>query len=116
MAWVEFFLTGVKETSEQAAATARRILQTFELDKARIERLGRAAASALRVHQHLKSKPIISVPRAARELGLSAPTVRKSVEHLVELGVAREITGKKRGRLFAYDGYLDILNEGTEPP
>lgn len=27
----------------------------------------------------------------------------------------REITGRKWGRLFAYDEYLGILNEGTEP-
>jgi hypothetical protein len=27
----------------------------------------------------------------------------------------REITGRKRERVFAYARYLDILNEGTEP-
>jgi len=113
--WLEFFLTGVRDTSEQAAQTAKQILNLFEKDRARIEQLGRPAASALRVHQHMQSKPIISVPAAAQELSLTAPTVRKSIEHLVELGIAREITGKQRGRLFIYDGYLDILNQGTEP-
>jgi hypothetical protein len=33
---------------------------------------------------------------------------------LVDLGVARELTGKRRNRLFLYDRYLAILNEGTE--
>ena len=37
------------------------------------------------------------------------------MEALAELGIAREVTGRRRGRLFAYDGYLSILNEGTEP-
>lgn len=114
-AWLDFFLTGVKETSDQAAETARRILAIFDQDRRQIEQLGRPAASALRVHQYLQSKPILSVPVAAKDLGLSAPTVRKSVEHLVELGITREATGKKRGKLFVYDGYLNILNEGTEP-
>lgn len=113
--WLEFFLTGVKETSDQAADTARRILAVFERDRQRIEALGRPASSALRVHQYLQSKPILSVPVAAAELGLTPPTVRKSIAHLVELGVAREATGKKRGKLFVYDDYLAILNEGTEP-
>jgi hypothetical protein len=27
----------------------------------------------------------------------------------------RELTGKQRNRVFAYDRYLAILNEGTEP-
>ena len=37
------------------------------------------------------------------------------MEALVALGIARELTGQKRHRLFAYDRYLAILNEGTEP-
>ncbi len=113
-AWIEFFLDGVKETSNQATQTARRILSIFEQDQRAIEKLGRPTASALRVHQFLQSKPILSVPLAAKELGLSAPTIRKSVEHLISLGIVREITGKKRDKLFVYKEYLDILNEGTE--
>jgi hypothetical protein len=34
---------------------------------------------------------------------------------LTKLGIAREQTGRKRNRVFAYDRYLAILNEGTEP-
>ena len=30
-------------------------------------------------------------------------------------GVVREITGGKSGHLYAYDAYLSILSEGTEP-
>ena len=35
---------------------------------------------------------------------------------LVGLGIARELTGRRRNRVFAYDRYLAILNEGTEAP
>jgi hypothetical protein len=34
---------------------------------------------------------------------------------LTKLRIARELTGRKRDRIFAYDRYLAILNEGTEP-
>ena len=47
--------------------------------------------------------------------GLSFPAVSRGMETLVALGIARELTGQKRHRLFAYDRYLAILNEGTEP-
>lgn len=114
-AWLEFFLTGVKETSDQATETARQILALFEKDRIRIEALGRPAASALRLHQYLQTRPLTTVPAAVSELSLSPPTVRKSVGHLVELGIVRETTGRQRGRLFVYDGYLGILNQGTEP-
>ena len=114
-AWLEFFLQGVKETSEQAADTAKQLINLFAQDRVKIEGLGRPATSALRVHQHLQSRPIISVPTAAQELNLTAPTIRKSIGHLMELGFVRETTGKQRGRLFVYGGYLDLLNQGTEP-
>ena len=114
-AWLEFFLDGVKETSDQAADTAKQILALFEDDRKKIEGLGRPSTSALRVHQYLQSKPILSVPTAVDALNLTAPTVRKSIGHLTELGLVRETTGKQRDRLFVYSGYLDILNQGTEP-
>jgi hypothetical protein len=34
---------------------------------------------------------------------------------LIERGIARELTGKRRNRLFLYERYLGILSEGTEP-
>jgi Fic family protein len=113
--WIGFFLDGIAETSLQAAEAAREILGLFEADRERIESLGRPAASALRVHQLLQQKPIVGIPNATQRLGLSAPTIAKSIQHLEALGIVREITGKQRGRLFVYGGYLDILNRGTEP-
>lgn len=113
--WLEFFLEGVAETSRQAAETARELLDLFEADRKRIEQLGRPAASVLRVHQRLQQLPITDIPDAAHELGLSPPTVRQSIRHLEKLGIVREITGKQRGRRYAYSAYISILNQGTEP-
>jgi len=113
--WLAFFLEGIAETSIQASSTAREIIELFDKDRSRIEGLGRPAGSALRVHQLVQRKPIISVPAAATQLGISAPTVRKSIHHLVDLGILREASGKKRGQTFVYDSYLNILTQGTEP-
>jgi Fic family protein len=113
--WLEFFLTGVKETADQAASAARRIVALFEEDQRRIEGLGRPAASVLRVFQHMQRNPIVSIPATAQKIGISAPTVAKSLEHMRRLGILREITGRERHRLFVYEPYLAILNEGTEP-
>jgi Fic family protein len=113
--WVEFFLTGVRDTSNQGADTARQILTLIETDRREIEKLGRPAASTLRVHRLLETNPIISIPVAAEKLSISAPTVAKSIDHMQRLKVLREITGKQRHRLFVYQRYLDILNQGTEP-
>jgi Fic family protein len=112
--WLEFFLTGVKETAQQAADTSKEIHTLIEKDRRRIEELGRPAASVLRVHQHLQRKPIITIPATAEQLSLSAPTVAKALQHMVKLSMVRETTGKQRHRLFTYHNYLEILNRGTE--
>ncbi len=113
--WLEFFLDGITETSLQAAEAAREILGLFEADRHKIESLGRPAASALRVHQLLQQKPLVGIPDASQKLGISPPTIAKSIRHLEDLGVVREVTGKQRGRMFMYNNYLSILSRGTEP-
>jgi Fic family protein len=40
-AWLHFFLTGIAETTEQAARAAERILRLFEKHREQIETLGR---------------------------------------------------------------------------
>ncbi len=114
-AWLTFFLEGITETSLQAYEAAKQILSLFDEDRTKIETLGRPAASALRVHQLLQQKPIITIPDAAQKLSISAPTVAKSIRHLESLGLVRETTGKQRGRLYVYRDYLNILSRGTEP-
>lgn len=113
--WLHFFLTGVRDTANQAADTARRILALFDGDRARIEPLGRKAASAIRLHILLRRNPLLSVHEASKQLQLSQPTVTAALRHLAELGIVREITGRKRRRLFRYEAYVRLLSEGTEP-
>lgn len=113
--WLLFFLEGVLEASHQAVTTAQSILRVFEHDRLRIEQLGRPAGSALRLYQYLQRKPLITIQKAADATAMTRPTVAASVKHLTGLGIVRELTGKERHRLFVYDEYLKILNEGTEP-
>jgi hypothetical protein len=88
----------------------------FLLDRSSIEKQGRRAGSALRVHDGIKTRPISSMQEVCRTTGLSFPAASSAMDLLVELKIARELTGKRRNRLFAYDRYLKILNEGTETP
>ena len=113
-AWLRFFLEGIVETSHQAVETAQEMLRLFGEDRRRIEALGRPAASALRVHGILRERPVGTVADMARRLGISTPTVAKSLRHLEALGVVKEITGRHRGRMFSYDAYLNVLAQGTE--
>jgi len=62
----------------------------------------------------LKERPITTLHEVAERSGLSFPAASAGMQVLERLGVARELTGKKRNRLFGYDSYVAILNEGTE--
>ena len=113
-AWLSFFLEGVKVTAEGAVETAQRLASLFSEDRATIEPRGRRAGSALRVHDAIKERPILSMTQICRTTGLSFPAASSAMDLLLESGIARELTGKRRNRLFVYDRYLSILNEGTE--
>ena len=113
--WVEFFLEGTESTARQAADTAVELVRLFAEDRQRIQTLGRSASSALRVHEYMQRKPLINIGTAAETLNLSIPTVAGALKNLTELSIARETTGRQRGRVFAYDRYLQIVTAGTEP-
>jgi Fic family protein len=114
-AWLDFFLEGVESTAGSAVDTAHRLLALFRDDATRVRTLGRAAANALRVFDALRDRPLANLNALTERTGASYPTVARAVEALENLGIVREITGRKRERVFAYTRYLDILNEGTEP-
>lgn len=114
-AWLAFFLEGVQTTATGAVDTAHRLLALFRQDAERVQALGRAAANALRVFDALRQRPLATLPSLCARTGASFPTVARAVEALEKLGIVREITGRKRERVFAYRAYLDILNEGAEP-
>jgi Fic family protein len=112
-AWVEFFLEGVQEMAENAVGSARRLADMMSRDRARIQRLGRVAGSSLQVHQSLQARPITTLASLAKETRLTMPTVTKAVQALEDEGIVNEITGRRRGRIYSYREYMDIMNEGT---
>ncbi|MGN2391023.1 Fic family protein [Pelomicrobium sp. G1] len=114
--WLEFFLKGVQQVAEGAVSTAERLSELFRTDRGRIEAACRRAGSALRVHEALKARPILSMPDVCNATRLSFPAASSAMELLCGLGIAKELSGKRRNRLFVYDRYLAILNEGTERP
>ena len=114
-AWLRFFLEGVRQTADGAVTTARRLAGLFEEDRGRVQAKGRVAGSALRVHGALQARPVTTLSEIAAKTGLSFPAATVGMGVLTELAIAKELTGRKRDRVFAYDRYLAVLQEGTEP-
>jgi Fic family protein len=114
-AWLEFFAAGVRETATESVNTVQRLTALFRADAERIRATRRPGASTLRLHEVLQARPVASANLLAKLSGLSTPTVYTALESLASLGIVRELTGRARGRVFAYDQYLRALSEGTEP-
>ncbi len=114
--WLEFFADAVVASATQASTTAKRLLQLSADDGRRIQGLSRAAASALAIHGVLQRQPIGTSASLATATNLTQATVNKSLAHLERLGVVTELTSKRRGRVFSYRRYVEILNEGMTLP
>lgn len=114
-AWVDFFLEGVETTAHGAVQTARKLADLFEEDIRRTAASGRSAASALRVLAALRERPVLTLAHLCRHAQMTFPTAGKAMQTLVTAGIARELTGQRRNRVFVYDSYLGILNEGGQP-
>ncbi len=110
--WIQFFLRGVIEVSQQATDTARRILQLREDHRQFItENLGRAAGNGHRVLEHLYQNPIVSVNDVQSLIGTTYPAANNLVANLANGGILHEFTGQARNRRFIYRSYIRLFQE-----
>lgn len=117
--WLRFFMQGVLEVAGQAVETASKLFALVETDRTRIRgELRTSASSALRVLEALARRPVTTAKRVAEASGVTLPTALSTLAAFQAKGIVAELTGGKKNRLFAYSGYLDVLNRGTElnPP
>jgi Fic family protein len=115
-AWLDFFAEAIIVTATQAVETAQQILDLSNQDRDKISGLGRAAASTLQVHRALMEHPIATSASLVEKTGITPATVNKALGHLEQLGIVKELTARKRNRLFSYAGYIEIMSRGTELP
>lgn len=108
--WMAFYLEGVDWTARQATETTTKLLELFRVDRERVAATGHAPAT-LRVYEQVQRRVIVSIRRVSEALKVSIPTVTSALRRLEELQIVRETTGRKYGRMFAYQRQLDILNE-----
>ncbi len=63
----------------------------------------------------MKHLPQVTVPLITKELHMTAPTARSALNYMVELNILKEVSNKKRDKIYVYRTYLSILEKGTEP-
>ncbi len=113
--WLAFFFDGVTATSGQAVDTAQRLLRLFHEDRDTLRANGRMAGTALQLHEAFTRHPLLTTSRLGKDTGLSKPAIARGLAAMEADGIVREITGKQRYKIYAYQTYLDILSEGAQP-
>jgi len=111
-AWVKFFLRGVTESAEMATQTATEVHHLHLKDREHIHN-SKPSASILSVYERFCREPILTNAILVERLESTKPRVQRALDALVEMGLLHEVSGKKRGRRYAYKKYLDILTRDT---
>lgn len=107
--WFKFFLIGVIETARNSIETFDGILKLQKEIEIKIRALRSRSNNATLLINHLFHKPITDAQSASQITKLSLPSVYKLIKDLEEMKILEEITGGKRGKLFAFKEYLELF-------
>jgi Fic family protein len=113
--WLEFFIRGVAETAEEATVKARAIAA---LREEHLERIDSRAfpTNARKLLDLLYRRPLVDVPLVRDELGVAFGTANKLIDQLRDAEIVREVTGRRRDRVFRFDSYLDFFAGDEDTP
>jgi len=107
--WLKFFLEGVAITAEEAVETSKKILKLREKDLEKIFSLGRSIPKATLVFNFLFHSPLITIKDVEKITGLKNPNALALVNKLTKFEILKEITGRKRNKVFAYQQYIKLF-------
>ncbi len=105
--WVSFFLTGVAEEADSARQRARSLIALRERYRSEIPRVT-TSPNAPRLADFLFSRPIITIPDAARFLGITYAPALSIVNLFAKAGILTERPGK-RPRFFVAEEVLALV-------
>jgi len=112
--WLRFFLTGVRDQSREAAIRVQNLQQLRERYR-RLLATRRSAVRLAEVVEFLIGNPIITVRQLQAGLNLTDfKTVQRYIDTLEQVGILREMTGRRRNRLFRADEVFDAIQKPLE--
>ena len=110
--WIRFFLQGVRDVSAQAIVTSKSII-ALKADQTVLvkDKIERGTGRALDLLDKLYKKPVVNIETVKGITGLSFSSANDLTEKFVEMGILKEISGRKKGRIFECSEYLRLLSD-----
>ncbi len=112
--WIKFFLKGVSETSEEAAKTAREVIQLKEELITKLYDNSILSVYGIKLIDLLFTTPLISVKDISGKLNISKEAANELVKKFEKVGILKEITGKQRYKKYSFKEFIDIIGRGTK--
>jgi Fic family protein len=112
--WLMFYADALAEAAEHSLSSIRRMSERIGDDTDSVIGLGRPAESALEILYAMVVQPVATSNWLVAKTGITPATVNKSLVHLEELGVVKEISNRKRNRIFCYTSLIEELCRETD--
>lgn len=107
--WVKFFLRGVATQSKDALTDARKILELHTKYQNVLRNTKKIPVAAHRLIDELFANPVISIAGLSKKWDTPFISVKRGVSRLVEIGILREATDRKRNKLFIATELMKLL-------
>ncbi len=107
--WSAFFLEAVEQAAKEAVQSITALAGLIREDRTRLLAQPGVTPAAARLFELLPGMPRFNSTQAQAKLGATAPTVNAAIAVLEQAGIVVEVTGRKRGRVFSYAGYVQKL-------
>ena len=107
--WIKFFLMAFIEQAEEAVENIQRLMTLMRRHKDTLRRR-RAGGNAVFLMESLFSNPYVTIPKAARFLGVTYPSAKSVVMTLVGAGILQPADMLYRGKVFVAREIEDALN------
>jgi Fic family protein len=108
-AWVAFFLEGLISAAEDAQRRVVKLVSLVTQDRRRLVASPDIGAASYRLFEMLPEMPIFTTERVKEKLKVTFPTAGKAVQALEKIGIVKEVTGKRKGRVYGYLKYREVL-------
>lgn len=102
--FVHAALSALGPAARRLRLQLRLLLDARVAEDEHLSSIGRAAVTARRALRVLRDSLATSMPNLAQRLDCSRPAAGAALERLVELGLAEEITGRGRDRVYVWAG------------
>ncbi len=112
--WIKFFLRGIGTQASVAAEDSQRIVKLQQRYRDLLQQR-KASPTAIAIMEELFLNPYVTATRLSKRLKVSFPTVQSTIDWLVKAGLLREITGRRRNRIYFAEELLRAI-EGKRAP